>query len=137
MARAIVLFAHGSRDPLWCRPVEAVARRVRELDPAVAVCCAYLELMQPDLPAAVRALVAAGVDTIDVVPMFLGVGRHAREDLPVLMAMLGRSYPQVEFHTQPSIGEDPRVIALLAEIALSQNATRDQTDPSDAHNKAG
>jgi sirohydrochlorin cobaltochelatase len=119
MPRAIVLFAHGSRDPLWCRPVEAVAERVREIGPVVAVRCAYLELMQPDLPAAVRDLVAAGVDTISVVPMFLGVGRHAREDLPLLMQTLADNYPQVEFHTRPSIGEDPRVIALLAEIALS------------------
>ena len=71
MPRAIVLFAHGSRDPLWRRPVEAVAQQVRELDPAVAVRCAYLELMQPDLPAAVRDLVAAGVDQIGIVPMFL------------------------------------------------------------------
>jgi sirohydrochlorin cobaltochelatase len=137
MPRAIVLFAHGSRDPLWRRPVEAVAQRVRQLDPAVAVCCAYLELMQPDLPAAVRDLVAAGVDRIGVVPMFLGVGRHAREDLPVLMATLARDYPQVEFHTRPSVGEDPRVIALLAEIALSQVATRDRTEPSRGHNEAG
>jgi len=122
MPRAIVLFAHGSRDPLWRLPVEAVAQRVRELDPAVVVCCAYLELMEPDLPAAVRELVAAGIDRIGVVPMFLGVGRHAREDLPTLMAALARDCPQVEFDTQPSIGENPRVIALLAEIALSERA---------------
>ncbi|MBC7706759.1 MAG: CbiX/SirB N-terminal domain-containing protein [Rhodoferax sp.] len=122
MPHAIILFAHGSRDPLWRLPVEAVEQRVRELDPAVAVCCAYLELMEPDLPAAVRDLVAAGVDRIGVVPMFLGVGRHAREDLPMLMAALARDYPQVEFDTQPSIGENLRVIALLAEIALSKPA---------------
>ena len=78
--------------------------------------------MQPDLPTAVRDLVAAGVDQVGVVPMFLGVGRHAREDLPMLMAALARDYPKLEFHTQPSIGENPRVIALLAEIALSESA---------------
>ena len=119
--RAIVLFAHGSRDPLWRRPVEAVASRVRELDANVQVCCAYLELMEPDLPSAVRSLVAAGVDRIGVVPMFLGVGRHAREDLPALMATLARDYPEIEFQTRPSIGEDARVVDLLAEIALSDH----------------
>ena len=116
--RAIVLFAHGSRDPLWRRPVEAVAERVRELDPAVRVCCAYLELMEPDLPSAVRGLVAAGAGGISVLPMFLGVGRHARDDLPALVAALALEYPQIRFHLRPAVGEDRRVVALMAEIAL-------------------
>ena len=117
-SRAVVLFAHGSRDPLWCRPVEAVAARMRLLDPDVPVNCAYLELMAPDLPAAVRSLVTGGAERITVVPMFLGVGRHARQDLPELMATLSREHPAVRFDLQQAIGEDPRVLDLLAEIAL-------------------
>ncbi len=116
--RAVVLFAHGSRDPLWCRPVEAVAARIRLLDPDVLVDCAYLELMAPDLPAAVRTMVAGGANRITVVPMFLGVGRHARQDLPELMATLSREHPAVRFDLQQAIGEDPRVLDLMAEIAL-------------------
>ncbi|MDB5779128.1 MAG: cobalamin biosynthesis protein CbiX, partial [Polaromonas sp.] len=33
----IVLFAHGSRDDRWREPVEAVARRLSDLDPSVQV----------------------------------------------------------------------------------------------------
>ena len=117
--RAIVLFAHGSRDPLWCRPVEAVARRIRELAPDVPVRCAYLELMEPDLFTAVRATIGLGADSITVLPMFLGVGRHAREDLPALLAVLGLEHPLVRFDLRPAVGEDARVVALMAEIALS------------------
>ena len=113
-----MLFAHGSRDPLWSRPVEAVAARMRLLDPDVKVDCAYLELMAPDLPAAVRTMVAGGANRITVVPMFLGVGRHARQDLPELMATLSREHPAVRFDLQQAIGEDPRVLDLMAEIAL-------------------
>ena len=117
-ANAIVLFAHGSRDPLWCKPIEAVAARVRERDPGAMVACAYLELMQPDLPAAVRALVADGAEQISVVPMFLGVGRHARQDLPELVAMLQRAHPGLGLRLQAAIGEDPRLVDLMAQIAL-------------------
>ena len=117
--RAIVLFAHGSRDPLWRGPVEAVAKRVLVLDPSVLVGCAYLELMDPDLPAATRSLVAAGAQRISVVPMFLGVGKHAREDLPRLLEALAQEYGHIDFRLQPAVGEDPRVIDLLADIALS------------------
>ena len=117
--RGIVLFAHGSRDPLWCRPVEAVASRIQALAPAVLVCCAYLEMMEPDLPTATRNLVAAGARRISVVPMFLGVGRHARQDLPKLMQALAHEHSRISFNLQPAIGEDQRIVELMAEIALS------------------
>ncbi|HEY1228513.1 MAG TPA: CbiX/SirB N-terminal domain-containing protein, partial [Ramlibacter sp.] len=49
MQRGIVLVAHGSRDARWREPVEAVAARVGQLDPATLVRCAYLEPATPDL----------------------------------------------------------------------------------------
>ena len=118
MQRATILFAHGSRDPLWRRPIDAVAQRMRELDPQRLVRCAYLELMQPDLASAVEELAGAGASAVTVVPMFLGVGRHARHDLPVLLAALAQSHPQIAITLQPAIGEDPRVLELMARVAL-------------------
>ncbi len=114
----IVLFAHGSRDPLWRQPMDAVARRIRTIAPGALVVCAFLELTEPDLPAAVAELVAQGVGRVTVVPMFLGVGKHAREDLPVLVARLQAAHPLVEFRLQPAVGEDTRLTDLLAHMAL-------------------
>ena len=115
--RAVVLFAHGSRDPLWHKPMEAVAAQLASGAPDIAVRCAYLELSQPDLPSACAALIQDGAQHIRIVPMFLGVGRHAREDLPLLVADLQVQHPQVRFSLQPAVGEDPRLIRLLAQIA--------------------
>lgn len=117
--RGLILFAHGSRDPQWRAPMEAVAARAAALDPGAVVRCAYLELMQPDLAGCAAALVAQGVGAITIVPMFLGVGRHAREDLPLLVADLRHQHPQVDFDLRPAIGEDERVIDMLARIALT------------------
>jgi sirohydrochlorin cobaltochelatase len=114
----IVLFAHGSRDPLWREPMDAVARRISDLAPRVRVACAFLELTTPDLASAVEDLVEQGVRRVTVVPMFLGVGRHAREDLPVLMAQLRERHPDVEYRLQPAVGEDSRLTDLLARMAL-------------------
>lgn len=116
---AIVLFAHGSRDPLWHKPMEAVAERIREQSADVEVTCAYLELSQPDLPETVSRLVAKEVNHITIVPMFLGVGRHAREDLPELVLQLKAQHPTVTFHLQAAVGEDARLLDMLAKIALS------------------
>ena len=83
--------------------------------------CAYLELSTPDLTTAVRDMVGCGVQAVTVVPMFLGVGKHAREDLPQLLANLRKMYSDVQFTLQSAVGEDPRLVHLLAEIALSDS----------------
>jgi sirohydrochlorin cobaltochelatase len=116
--KAIILFGHGSRDPLWRRPIEAVAARLVAQQPALLVACAYLELDQPDLPGALAQLAARGAAEVTVVPMFLGAGKHAREDLPALVQTLSRAHPQVRINLQQPVGEDPRVLDLLAKIAL-------------------
>lgn len=117
----MVLLAHGSRDPLWREPIERIAEAMRRRNGAVhavQVACAYLELTPPDLPAAVRQLVLQGARAIDVVPVLLGVGRHAREDLPRVVAEAQAAHPQVLLRLRPAIGDDPRLIDLIATIAL-------------------
>lgn len=116
--KATILFAHGSRDPLWRKPVEAIAARVQSLDPAGLVGCAYLELTDPPLMTCATVLIDQGAQNITVVPLFLGVGRHAREDLPVLMAELKAAFPLIAFGLQSAVGEDARLVDLLAHMAL-------------------
>ena len=114
----IVLFAHGSRDPLWHRPMQTVRELVMQSNPDVQCLCAYLEISEPSLPEAIAQLAAMGCTTIQVLPLFLGTGRHAREDLPVLLAACRDSHPQLRITVATPVGEDPRVMHLLAEIAL-------------------
>ncbi len=116
--KAVILFGHGSRDPLWRLPMETVATRLRTLQPGALVRCAYLELDAPDLPAAAADVVGAGAGHVTIVPMFLGTGRHAREDLPVLLRQLEAAHPGVAFVLQKAVGEDGRVLDLIARIAL-------------------
>ena len=117
--RGIVLFAHGSRDPQWRAPTEAIVGRIRALQPDTPLCCAYLELCAPSLPEAAKALIVAGVRQIRVFPIFFGVGKHAREDLPQLIAQLQADHPGVVIELLPSAGEYEQLTQLMAEIALS------------------
>lgn len=113
----VILFAHGSRDPLWRLPIDAVAQQMTERWPGLAVACAFLELTTPDLPTTVEAMMMRGLTHLRIVPMFLGVGRHAREDLPELVKNLALAYPQVQFELLPAIGEHPAMTRLMADIA--------------------
>jgi len=119
---AIILFAHGSRDPLWHKPIQAVALRIAERDAQVLVRCAYLELTEPDLLHVANELATAGATSISVVPLFLGVGKHAREDLPVLIAQVKAAYSTIAVTCQRAVGEQEALLDLLADIALKGDA---------------
>ncbi len=119
MSRAIVLFAHGARDPRWAEPFEAVAARVRAAAPGSPVVLAFLELMAPPIGDAVERLVAAGATRVDVVPLFLGTGGHLRADLPPLVDALRAAHPAVAIRLHPAIGEHPAVVEAMAQAAVA------------------
>ena len=119
---AIILFAHGSRDPLWHKPIQAVAQRIAERDAKALVRCAYLELTKPDLLHVANELAEAGAKSMCVVPLFLGVGKHAREDLPVLIAQVKTAHPTIAVTCQRAVGEQETLLDLLADIALKGDA---------------
>ena len=119
MSRAIVLFAHGARDPCWAEPFEAIAARVRNAAPGCEVALAFLELMAPTLQDAAANLVAAGATRIDVVPLFLGSGGHLRHDLPPLVAALRAAHLRVDIRLHAAIGEHAAVVAAMAAAAVA------------------
>jgi len=111
-APGILLFGHGSRDPAWAAPFEAVAAKLRADREHVAL--AYLEFMSPTIADAGAALAAQGCEEVVVVPLFLGVGGHVRKDLPVLIDALAQAHPQVRWRLAGAIGEHALVIDAMA-----------------------
>jgi len=118
-SQAVILLAHGARDPSWATPFEAVAARVRERAPEAIVELAFLELMAPTLEAAAAALVARGCTHVAVVPAFLGMGGHVRRDVPAQLARLRDAHPGVAWTLHPALGETPHVIAALADATVA------------------
>jgi sirohydrochlorin cobaltochelatase len=116
--RGLVLLAHGARDPAWGAPFEAIAQRVRAQAPGALVRLAFLELMTPGLAAAAGELAALGCRQVDIVPVFLGVGGHVRRDVPAQVEALRGAHPDVAFALHEAVGETPRVIAAIADVAL-------------------
>jgi sirohydrochlorin cobaltochelatase len=117
-ARALILFAHGSRDARWAEPFERVRALVAAAAGETRVELAYLELMSPDLAAVLESVVSSGITRIDIVPLFLGQGGHLRRDLPALVAGLQAVHPGIDIRCAPAAGEDPGVLAALASYCL-------------------
>ena len=118
MQRALILFAHGARDPKWAEPFEALATRVRALAPALPVRLAFLESMTPDLEAAAADLIAAGADSIRIAPIFFGQGGHLQRDLPQRVATLLEKHPGITFECAPPAGEDEGVLDAIARFCV-------------------
>ncbi len=115
---ALILFAHGARDRSWAAPFERILARVRADAPQCDAMLAFLEFIEPDLPAAIVAQAAKGHRAIRVVPLFLGPGGHLRRELPQLLEAARRAHPGVTIDATPPAGEDAGVIDALAAFCL-------------------
>jgi sirohydrochlorin cobaltochelatase len=116
MSRALILFAHGARDPEWARPLQRLAEAVRALDTATPVLTAFLELMEPGLVAAAEQAIQGGALTLVVVPVFLAQGGHVRRDVPKMLDEIRAQHPHVQIELRLAVGEAQAVIDAMARM---------------------
>ncbi|MBI3285225.1 MAG: CbiX/SirB N-terminal domain-containing protein [Burkholderiales bacterium] len=115
---ALILFAHGARDPRWAAPFQRLRQMTQDSLPEVSVQLAFLEFMSPSLPELVAQLVADGCRKVSICPVFLGQGGHVLRDLPVMADTLRHSYPDLEVQLAAAIGEDPDVLLAIRDYCL-------------------
>jgi sirohydrochlorin cobaltochelatase len=123
-ATAILLFAHGARDPSWAEPFRRIVARLRQKQPGIRMELAFLELMKPDLASAVAGLAAAGVGQITVVPLFLAQGGHLKEDLPKLLDDIRSHHPALRIDVTSAIGDSEDLTNAIADWAFAQHLSR-------------
>lgn len=111
---ALVLFAHGSRDPDWSAPLKRVQQNVSARKPHLAVEIAYLELMEPRLSQTVSRLVHAGCRRITIAPIFIAHGAHLKRDLMRQIDALREQHPHVELVLLPAAGECDAVVNAMS-----------------------
>ncbi|WP_374539163.1 sirohydrochlorin chelatase [Chitinimonas taiwanensis] len=118
--RALILFAHGARDPQWAEPFHRLAALLQDRQTESRVSLAFLELMTPSLADCVAEQVAAGITQITIVPAFMARGSHLRRDLPLLIEELAARHPQIELQVTAALGEAEPVLAAMADWIASQ-----------------
>jgi sirohydrochlorin ferrochelatase len=106
---ALVLCAHGTRDPAGRETVREVVAAVAERMPDVPVLEAYVDVHGPDVADVVAALTpgerVAGV----VVPLLLAGGYHVHVD--IARAVAGRG----DVLATPALGPDDRLVDLVVD----------------------
>ncbi|MFJ1971200.1 sirohydrochlorin chelatase [Streptomyces sp. NPDC087903] len=83
---ALVVVAHGSRDPRALSTVRTLLDRVRELRPGLPVHLGHIELNEPLLPDTLTALGHTGTEEAILVPLLLSRGYHVKRDIPEMAA---------------------------------------------------
>lgn len=115
MSHALILLAHGSRDPRWKAPFESLAETLAgRLSTPLRM--AYMELCEPSLEATVAELSDNGIARADILPLFFAAGRHLREDVPGQITALGEAHPGIALTLLPPVGEHPAFVDALAGI---------------------
>ncbi|WP_405947832.1 sirohydrochlorin chelatase [Streptomyces prunicolor] len=104
---ALVLVAHGSRDPRALSTVRALMARVRELRPGLPVHLGHIELNEPRLQDTLTELVPAEAV---LVPLLLSRGYHVKQDIPELAA---KARAQARTRVAPPLGPHPLLVETL------------------------
>lgn len=120
MTTALILFAHGARDPDWAEPMRRVQAVIRQQAADFPVELAFLEFMTPNLPDCIASLIAAGTRKIVIMPMFIATGGHLKRDLPEMLGQLRASYPDIEFVLGDAVGSSEIVVQAMAQAALEK-----------------
>ena len=128
---ALILFAHGSRDPQWAAPFHAIRQKVSRHTPGLSVELAFLELMRPTLPEAAAGLIAAGHTRLTVAPLFMAQGAHVTRDLTRLMDTLSAQHRGIELVVLPPLGQVDAVLeAISAWLASRAGGARWEAEVS-------
>lgn len=120
---ALIVFAHGSRLPDANQQVEDIAQAAAEQAGFDRWRAAFLEQGRPDLQTAVNQLAAEGARRIIVIPYFLVMGVHLRQDFPGLLAAAAQQTPGVEVLAGEALGGHPALARVVAGRALAATNT--------------
>lgn len=125
----LLLFAHGSPTATWRAPFDALLADLQARAGADRVALAFLAHDRPSLDEAAAQAAADGVGGLRILPLFMSGGGHVLRDLPDRCAAVRRAWPALNVEVLPAVGQHPRVVEAMADIALE----RDPRPPGSEH----
>ncbi|MEV7595441.1 sirohydrochlorin chelatase [Streptomyces sp. NPDC089922] len=113
MAPALLVIAHGSRDPRHAATVHTLTRRARALRPGLRVETAYLDFNAPRVEQVLSALYADGVREVVALPLLLTRAFHAKADVPAVLSEALPRLPGLSVSVADVLGPSPLLVDAL------------------------
>ena len=117
--QTLILIAHGSRLEQSNEEVRNLTARLRKLtaDRYDHVDCAFLELAEPSIPAAIDTAVSRGSSRVVLLPYFLAGGSHVSLHIPEIVAHKQAQHPRSVLELRPHLGQAESLVELLSTLA--------------------
>ena len=112
----VILFCHGSSDPLWAKPFRELTKSLQTTYGEDQVHLGFLERSEPDLSTLAAQIAENGPAHIKLLPVFLSAGKHLREDLPPMTENLAKQYQGLTFEILPPVGQQEAFKTMLAQL---------------------
>jgi sirohydrochlorin ferrochelatase len=122
MKTALLLIAHGSREPEANADLHHVVSEMRRRRAYALVEACFLELAEPDIDAGAAHCVEQGAERVIFLPYFLSAGIHVRRDLAAARQRLAERFPRVQFALAEPLGRHPLLIEVVAQRAGETDA---------------
>jgi len=113
--RGVLVVAHGSRAKETEATLEAILKMVKGEMPETVIECAFMEFSERTVERGIAALAEKGVTEIKVVPYFLFMGIHLREDIPQMAGECVKNYPGIKLIMGKPLGVYKRLGEIRAE----------------------
>ncbi|MFD8147802.1 sirohydrochlorin chelatase [Streptomyces sp. NPDC059708] len=110
---ALLVIAHGSRDPRHAATVRALVGRVRSLRPGLRVETAFLDFNGPAVSQALASLYLSGVREVVALPLLLTRAFHAKADIPAVLAESAVRLPDLSVRVADVLGPHPLLVSSL------------------------
>lgn len=113
--RGILVVAHGSRAKETEAALALILDMVRAKKPGLPVECAFMEFSDSTVEKGITALAGKGVTEVKVVPYFLFMGVHMKEDIPQIIADCASQFPKITIKMGKHLGVDERLADILVD----------------------
>jgi len=122
MNTALLLIAHGSRQPEANADLFALAEQIRAIGKFAIVEASFLELAEPAIDVAGRKCVSLGARRVILAPYFLSSGIHVRRDLQRYRDELAAEFADVTFVLAEPLGRHPALSEIVIQRAMEAEA---------------
>ena len=117
MRRALLLIAHGSRQPEANADLHFFAEELRRRGAYDFVLASYLELAEPSIEQGVATCVEQGAERIVLLPFFLSSGVHVQRDLAAARDRLANQFAHIDIRLAEPLGRHALLLTIVEERA--------------------